>query len=1150
MNPEIRWVVQLLILIPEPNWVVRTIDQYSNNYINHVVECQSLPTTELNSAIWIIRQYSCNIGQDQTSICSSLYFTCSTGTPTPHITKIVMLSYPTTAVAGLPNSGLSQFNFPELEELDIIAMQAVVADINILDLIMGSSPKLQRLRLRSDPKVTLLPSGFWSSLPMLSYFSVEGAMFQQYLVFNFGPTITELTFGITGALIVDQSTPVHTKLTKLNINAKLLAIPQTFAFTNQSFPALTTLTITPVLGSQPLALHCNASSITSLTVASQVEVHINLLYPQSLISLFASGYSTLSPPLINFTNLLSLELSQSTLSSLQLTKYPDSLALIDVSETNLVAFPNIPVNNLKSVTYDKNQLQGAIPWNNFQNANNILLDVSFNTGLTTIVPESFCNNRLYIDGCPLITDLPECFKCYQNNRFYVRTDIVLDPGFTCNITFNSTMLYTVFGQAALYGTNIGYGSFDNRYLLVAEIPNKQLIFADSLIEVGPPRNITLVMDGHYPEYKFNFTVLEVGIKIPAHLGVYYEQIPPGIVQFHVFVEVINPYLQHNITINDNINCLITGVVSKGNYLYCNVTGHSFKQGDNLKYTITNPYYIVHEYLTISSFYPTDVSLNFYDSIISVGSRYGFIGNYGNGPMNQTIIYFNGDPSICIVTLKSFTNIQCNQTKYWQGGETNITISVDGFMSTPIIVDLTSLESLCNDTGCSGHGTCNQNGNCICDTGYYSDTCSEKYPTFSSGEYDENDRKLISIYGDFGPFNQTIVSITLNSTDCQATYKSQSLINCTLVSEPTDGLALVRLTVDNSTNNGNNWIYFKPSSQSSGSGSDSDGSGGELTCPFNCYGHGQCINGKCKCDTGYSSIDNCLTKTTNHTITPNTTSPTTSFDIDGIDFQFEMIAIQEIDTDDNIINQVLTNSWISTILIDSQTQTTTVNYQLNNSDTITTTALVTATISFSQQPRDIQFGSQQLHIDANSIKLSVNISNWTFNTFLTTLRVIFKTTINNDQSIEFDCQDVNIDTLSYDQLSNNIQYLRVVKDNIQFTGRFIDYVLSDGRPTFSRTSIVNKTASLDDQQSALLIGISMPQSSESILDPDFTPLLIDKSADSGCDSKSNTWRIIVGVVVGVAGAVAIGVASIILIKKKNTAKRFNNDMQYKLDRINN
>ncbi|EGG15886.1 hypothetical protein DFA_09555 [Cavenderia fasciculata] len=913
-----RWFTVLLLLF--------VISISSSN--NHVALSQSLPTTELNSAIWIIRQYGSDLPQDQTSICSSLYFVCSAASPTPHIIKIVMLSYPTTTTGLLPNAGLNQFDFPELVEIDIIAVQAPISpSLNILDLIKGSAPKLQKLFLRSDTSITSLPSGLGYSLPMLKSFLVENVYFQHDIVFDFGPTVTDLKFAIVGALIIDQSTPVHTNLASLNINVKLL-VPQSITFTNQSFPALTSLSISPQSNSMSLIV----------VVTSQSEVHLYIEYPQSVMTLMASGFSTLLPSLDQFTKLSLLALSQSTLSSLPFTEYPEYFSAIQVTSTNLAAIPNIPIRNLKSITLDHNQIE-SVPWNNFQNANNILLDVSFNTGLATIVPESFCNNRLYIDGCPLITDLPECFKCYQNNRFYVRTDIVLDPGFTCNITFNSTMLYTVLGYGTLFGTNLGYGYYvNNRYLLTPEIPNKKLRFYDNQLETGPPRNITLVMDGNYPEYKYNITVLEIGISITQTTFV---QLPTQVVQLKSLA-TMNPYLDHTISINDNIDCVITGLIVDG-YLYCNISGHSFKQGDTLKYTISNPYYTFQQDIIVYQvFYPADVVLDTRDSIISVGSTYNFSGKYGTGPMDQTIIYFNGDPSICNVTFKNQSNIQCDQTKFWQGGETNITISVDGFTANPIMVDLKTIQSLCNDTGCSGHGSCDINGTCVCDTGYYSDKCLQKYPTFRSGSYDLNDRKLISIYGDFGPFNQTTVSITLNNTDCQVTYKSQ-------------------LTVDNSTNNGNNWIYFKPSSQGSGSGSDSGSDSNELTCPFNCYGHGQCINGKCQCQPGYSSIDNCLTKTSNHTNTPNTTSPTTSFDIDGIDFQFEMIAIQEIDTDDNIINEVLTNSWNSTIIVNNQTQTTTVNYQLNNSDT---TALVTATISFSQQPRDIQFGSQLLHIDAN------------------------------------------------------------------------------------------------------------------------------------------------------------------------------------------
>ncbi|EGG15880.1 EGF-like domain-containing protein [Cavenderia fasciculata] len=1135
-------------------------------------ECQVMPSEEGNryihsfklkylaSAVWVIRQYCLNVQEDQASICSSAYFTCSTGT-TPHITKFDASNYPIT-IGAVP-SGSQVFEFPELTLFNILIGSVKSQTLNVLN-FLKDLPKIQSISIKADTSIKSLPVGFPIGMPLLDTLIIEGTYFQHnFPAFNFVQFVV-LSIPVIGTINIDQNTPAHPLLQDLKLRWNIPPIAQTVTFSDAKFPVLRSLTFNVDSSPSGLIIDCGLSIIFKFHLITQdALVSATLANPNYVTSLAVTGYATtFSHPLSAFPRLTELTYSRSVETVFPLTQFPDSLSTVEATNSNFTVFPNIPLKNVNSLKYSNNKFQGGIQWSNFQNANNILLDVRNNAALSTSIPQSFCNNRLYIKGCPLITNVPECFLCYQKNSLYVQTDIVLDAGFKCNITIDTTMIYTVSGRGNITGLNIGYGRDDvvnGRYYLTAITPNKHLSLYDMFIPTGPERNATFSLDKMYPfAYQFNFTILEVGIYLSG--GVSYSQVASYATIISFTTTYINNYLPHTVKLNSTIDCINPTVPTLGGVMSCTVYGN-LKSNDHLTLTVSNQYYsfnkefdipskyIIQQHIIDEYLYPYDVVLISWDSLINVGSNYLFFGSFGTTTLDTVLVYFNGDPSICTVTVKTSTEVECTQAKYWPGiGLTNITLTVLGFPSAPMMANLTTLESLCTYNGCSGHGTCNINGNCVCDTGYYSDQCSKKYPTFASGEYDKNDRKLISIYGDFGPFEQTIVSITLNSTVCQATYKSQSLINCTLVSEPTDGLALVRLTVDNSTNNGNNWIYFKPSSQSSGSGSDSDGSGGELTCPFNCYGHGQCINGKCKCDTGYSSIDNCLTKTSNHTNTPNTKSPTTSFDIDGIDFQFEMIAIQEIDTDDNIINQVLTNSWSSTILTDNQTQTTTVNYQLNNSDT-TTASLVTATISFSQQPRDIQFGNQQLHIDANSIKLSVNISNWTFNTFLTTLRVIFKTTINNDQSIEFDCQDVNIDTLSYDQLSNSIQYLRVVKDNIQFTGRFIDYVLSDGRPTFSRTSIINKTASSDGQsQSTILIGISMPQCQSCSLDPDFTPLLIDKSADSGCDSKSNTWRIVVGVVVGVVGAVAIAAGSIILVKKKRVTKRHNKNMQQKLAKM--
>ncbi|EGG23930.1 hypothetical protein DFA_06068 [Cavenderia fasciculata] len=117
---------------------------------------------------------------------------------------------------------------------------------------------------------------------------------------------------------------------------------------------------------------------------------------------------------------------------------------------------------------------------------------------------------------------------------------------------------------------------------------------------------------------------------------------------------------------------------------------------------------------------------------------------------------------------------------------------------------------------------------------------------------------------------------------------------------------------------------------------------------------------------------------------------------------------------------------------------------------------------------------------------------------------------------------------FDSLSS-LQYLRVVKDGIQFKGRFIDVALSDGRPTYSQTQLLS-TSKLNDEQAIVLIGIGFPQCSEEcILDPDFSALIVD--TDNGqCNSDSKKWSMIVGIVVGVVGAVALSIIILYGIKK--------------------
>ncbi|EGG13516.1 hypothetical protein DFA_11277 [Cavenderia fasciculata] len=217
--------------------------------------------------------------------------------------------------------------------------------------------------------------------------------------------------------------------------------------------------------------------------------------------------------------------------------------------------------------------------------------------------------------------------------------------------------------------------------------------------------------------------------------------------------------------------------------------------------------------------------------------------------------------------------------------------------------------------------------------------------------------------------------------------------------------------------------------------------------------------------------------------------------------------------------------------------TIINYQLNTTSSSSSPsfnnntyqpAKVHSTISFSTLARTVEFGGKQLLINANSIKLEVNISKWEYSSNLSTLRVVFKTLINNNQSIQYDCIDKDISTFSYDSLSS-LQYLTVVKDGIQFNGRFIDVALSDGRPTYSPTQLISSTP-INDEQSIVKIGIVFPQCQECILDPDFSALIVDTTNNCESEDSDSKWKMITGIVVGVVGAVVLSIFTIYGIKR--------------------
>ncbi|EGG16031.1 hypothetical protein DFA_09703 [Cavenderia fasciculata] len=385
-------------------------------------------------------------------------------------------------------------------------------------------------------------------------------------------------------------------------------------------------------------------------------------------------------------------------------------------------------------------------------------------------------------------------------------------------------------------------------------------------------------------------------------------------------------------------------------------------------------------------------------------------------------------------------------------------------------------------------------------------------------------KYIYFYGFFGNAG---ARVSINNTECTVTLSTLIVRRCEFETvPPPSGPAFINVTTDNGIFASSSLLFipYPPPSNDDC-----------MNRTNNCNGHGTCVNGTCQCDDGWT--DDCRLKNEKDPdviFKPNTTSPTSTFSYKDFIFSFDMVEIQELDIDGNVIKRLESNSWL---LNDRSTNDlVSLSYDLvsHQNDSDYSLLNVTSIVEFSNSSRSIQFGDDIIQLGAGSIKVSVNITNWPFTSVLSNLRVLFSTTINNQQSI-IGCDDSVNTIASFEQSLNgdSIQYLRVVKDNVQFFGRFIDYCLSDGRKTYSKTQLINTTV-IDQDNSIALIGISLPQSQSALLDPDFSALVIDRESfgSGGCNgSESDTkWKIIVGVVVGVVAAAAISVVIVYFVRR--------------------
>ncbi|EGG23077.1 hypothetical protein DFA_05207 [Cavenderia fasciculata] len=1078
------------------------------------VSALTFDQNEYDSAIWIIKQYRLLVPMD-TELCSSVVFECNESSSPAHITSIVIdKTYNSLGAPGY----ISALSFPQLNQLYIGFSQPVTVEDPSQSIInhVANFASLTILRLENEPTVTTIPTNI-STLSLLDTISIvgDGVTSITNLFNNSKATTIKLSSTALTALTIDGSLYLP-NVTMLTITMAPSG-PLTFTLLQKSFPRLNYLIFTGTTNTSVTFYHnlTNGGALSFLGKNSTYTIHVQ--DPTDIQFLTIKGRNSNVPDVTNWNQLSGLTVESKMLTTYPFTTFPPAISSITFSNSNFTKIPNIPYpDTLDSAYYDNNNLQEDVDFDFLlQNMRpNFVLNVQYNPLFSTPLNTSrVCNIYMFLYAFTAISPIPDCLSCYT--KF---TNQQPPPQqFACDIQLTSTTgMVLIFGNFPVTVVEVGF--------VIKQTTIKQLPFNKAIVKMS---------------YDF----------------VNYDQYPFG-------------------GIIDFIPSISTYENSTGTSAF-SFTGLSFGV---LNMTVHNSYYLVyHEIIYLQERVAHD------DEYVSVGSIIKLIGNFGTSLQQASVTIQNVVPgqnsqSICNIVDISETSINCTLAAQMTGGMVTYNVTVDGYSNT-YTFQLLTLQSQCQilTKSCHGNGVCTPNGDCICNInqgGYYNN-CSKSYPVVTSSVVNDQSttQRSISLMGDFGPFGQAGISIKINNTmNCivNAGETSQTNVNCTLESSPTQyGLASVQLDLNGFMFDGKRLVRFiNPSSGGTTTSSTtstpttttttttSSTSGGNPKTPQeiceestrNCFGHGYCDeNGKCQCEPKYNPVDNCLTQfTDNSTFTPNTTSPSSKIDVDGVEFGFDLVAIQEIGLDNEIVKELLTNNWMTNITSNNSLLVS-ASYQLViANESVLEDTLVTVNVSFSTQSRTIPFGGQVLVLDPNAIKLSVGVSNWIFSSNVATLRVVLKSTVNIQQSIEYECQKTDIDTFTYGDYGT-LQYLRVLKDNVQFNGRFIDFALADGRPTYSQTLLINETQ-INDQESVAMIGVTLPQCQTCILDPDFTPLLVVNEPGDHCDSSSNTWKIIVGCVVGGIGLVAIVVGTVLYTKKKIIFNRHNKAMHAKLKKM--
>ncbi|GAM29105.1 hypothetical protein SAMD00019534_122820, partial [Acytostelium subglobosum LB1] len=384
----------------------------------------------------------------------------------------------------------------------------------------------------------------------------------------------------------------------------------------------------------------------------------------------------------------------------------------------------------------------------------------------------------------------------------------------------------------------------------------------------------------------------------------------------------------------------------------------------------------------------------------------------------------------------------------------------------------------------------------------------RYPLVRSISLIGQDGGQVSFYGNFSARSGSITNITVDGVNCPTVSVASDLLVCTLA--PTKSVGTVNLNITNDGYRFDTPLLFHITP-------------GSLQCPDGC-GPGTCVMGICQCPAD-SYGPKCAYKLPTETAhrNDNDTAPGTTYLYKEVQYEFIVRAIQEVDSELQIVHEELLGGWSLTT---SDTDTLLSNsYALSNVNG----ASITATMEVNKVPRTVSFAGITRDHSAYTVKGSLKISGWQFRKSTNIIRVVVATSsalTHNADTCGEESQNLGVDEL------NNLNYLLLERNGVAFYGRFMNRSLSDGRPTFSATTLLNQTLQADGTN-VTYVGVSLPQCAECILDPDFSVLVnpeVNLNNPCNRDKSSKSWIVPVAVVVPLVVLCSLAIAGFFFLKR--------------------